>query len=81
MVGVGEPSQIRRATTSVIFRATGEAPARDLSPTHWRSVTLVGPYMMGASLFGPEGRRAVSGEGADVLTDMIRRTIEKTNAN
>jgi hypothetical protein len=79
MIGVTEPTNIRRASMSVIFQTTGDAPSDDLSPTHWRSVTLLGPYMMGAALFGPEGRRAVSGEGAGVLSDMIRRTIEKTN--
>jgi hypothetical protein len=34
---------------------------------------------MGASLFGPEGRRAITDEGATLLEEMIKRTTDKTN--
>lgn len=77
--GVGAPQDARQTDSSVVFRTTGNVPSPDLSPTHWRSVSKIGKFTMGASLFGPEGRRAVSGEGATVLEEMIKRTTDKTN--
>lgn len=78
---MSSPIQTRQSAASIVFQTTGPPPSSDLSPTHWRSVTLVGPFLMGAALFGPEGRRAVSEEGASVLEEMIARTTEKTNAS
>jgi len=78
--GLGSPLSTRSHTGSVIFQTTGPPPVADLSPLHWRSVSRVGGYTMGAALFGPADRRAVSEEGAEFLTEMIRRTTEKTNA-
>lgn len=78
--GLAPPAQTRQSPTSVIFQTTGTAPSGGLSPTHWRSFAKVGRFTMGAALFGPDGRRAVSDEGADVLEDMIRLTTEKTKA-
>jgi hypothetical protein len=75
---LSSPTQTRQSPATIVFQTTGSPPSSDLSPTHWRSVTLVGPLMMGAALFGPEGRRAVSEEGAGVLEEMIRLTTEKT---
>jgi hypothetical protein len=79
--GLASPGNTRRSDSSVIFQTTGPAPSGDLSTTHWRSVTLVGPFLMGAALFGPEGRRAVSDEGARVLQEMIELTTDRTNAS
>lgn len=78
---VTPPEDTREIENSVIFRTKGAAPSAELSPTHWRSISKIGKYTMAASLFGPEGRRAVSSEGADVLADMIKRTTAKTNAS
>lgn len=78
--GVTAPENTRQTNTSVIFRTKGKPPSEDLSPTHWRSVATVGEFTIGASLFGPEGRRAVSTEGASVLEEMIKRTTAKTSA-
>lgn len=78
--GVGTPEEARETQTSVVFRTKGTAPSSDLSPIHWRSVSKVGQFTMGASLFGPKGRRVVSDEGASVLEEMIKRTTKKTNA-
>tara|TARA_B110000879_G_scaffold209020_1_gene295797 strand:- start:437 stop:994 length:558 start_codon:yes stop_codon:yes gene_type:complete len=77
--GVSAPEKARQTDTSVIFRTKGTAPSSDLSPTHWRSVSKVGKFTMGASLFGPEGRRAITDEGATLLEEMIKRTTDKTN--
>lgn len=79
--GLGTPENAREGEFSVIFRTTGSVPSPDLSPIHWRSVSKVGNFTMGAALFGPEGRRAVSPEGSDVLEEMIKRTTDKTNAS
>ncbi|WP_298859250.1 hypothetical protein [uncultured Sulfitobacter sp.] len=78
--GVGAPEDARSNDDSIVFRTKGIAPSPDLSPTHWRSIAKVGKYTMGAALFGPAGRRAVSSEGAAVLEEMIKRTTNKTNA-
>lgn len=78
--GVSAPEEIRKTETSVVFRTTGKAPSSELSPTHWRSVSTVGGFTMGASLYGPKGRRVVSGEGADLLQEMIKRTTDKTKS-
>jgi hypothetical protein len=78
--GLDAPESTRQGETSVVFKTKGSAPSPDLSPTHWRSVSMVGDYTMGAALFGQAGHRAVSSEGADVLEDMIKRTSAKSNA-
>jgi hypothetical protein len=77
--GVSAPEDARLTDASVVFRTKGTAPSPDLSPTHWRSVSKIGRFTMGASLFGPEGRRAITSEGASVLEEMIKRTTDKTN--
>lgn len=79
--GLTNPQDVQQADASVVFKTTGTAPSPDLSPQHWRSVAQVDRYTMGAALFGPKGRRAVSGEGVGVLQDLIKRTTEKTNAS
>lgn len=79
--GLTRPLQSRQGLASIVFQTTGTPPSEDLSSTHWRSVAQVGSFTMGAALFGPEGRRAVSDEGGSVLEDMIRRTTEQTNAS
>lgn len=77
---LGVPSAVTPADASVVFRTSGAAPSRDLSAQHWRSVAQVGDFTMGAALFGPDGQRAVSEEGAGMLREMIRRTTQKTQA-
>jgi hypothetical protein len=74
------PENSRTAQDSVIFKTTGTAPTADLSPDHWRAVAKVAGFTMGLALFGPEGRRAVSAEGAEVLQETITRTTARTNA-
>ncbi|MDG1067616.1 MAG: hypothetical protein P8P40_04445 [Sulfitobacter sp.] len=78
--GLGQPQSISRHGQSVVFKTTGKPPAPDLSPYHWRSISRVGGYTMGAALYGPQDRRAVSDEGADLLREMIQRTTGKTKA-
>lgn len=77
--GVSTHKDARQTDTSVVFKTSGTAPTPDLSTTHWRSVSKVGRFTMGASLFGPEGRRAVTSEGAALLEEMIKLTTDKTN--
>lgn len=78
--GLGAPETLREGEQSIVFKTAGTAPSPDLSPKHWRSVAKIGRFTMGAALFGPEGRRAVTAEGASVLEEMIKRTTDKTNA-
>jgi hypothetical protein len=79
--GLGAAQSTRRGEASVIFKTTGTAPAPDLSPQHWRALAQVEGFILGAALYGPEGLRAVSDEGADILEDMIKRTLAKTAAS
>ena len=74
------PQNEVQADKGVIFKTSGQPPASDLSREHWRAVSQVGSFTMGAALYGPEKRRAVSEEGAEFLKEMIRRTTDKTNA-
>lgn len=78
--GASTPTRVRQTSDSVVFKTSGTAPSSDLSAAHWRSAAKIDKYTMGAALFGPEGRRAVSAEGASFLEEMIKRTTEKTNA-
>jgi len=78
--GLTPPQAAVRTDTSVVFKTTGTPPSPDLAAQHWRAVAKVDRFTMGAALFGPEGRRAVSAEGAQVLGQMIKRTTDKTNA-
>ncbi len=76
--GLGLPHNTSSHRGSVVFKTTGKPPAAGLSPHHWRSVSRVGGFTMGAALFGPQDHRAVSDEGADLLREMIQRTTDKT---
>jgi hypothetical protein len=78
--GLGQPRSASSYSTGVVFKTTGKPPAAGLSPHHWRSVTRVGGYTMGAALFGPQDRRAVSEEGAELLREMIGLTTARTKA-
>lgn len=80
-INVTVPRDTREAPERTIFKTTGTPPSPDLSPQHWRGVAKVGDFTIGAALFGPEGQRAVSAEGASVLEDMLERTTAKTNAS
>lgn len=79
--GLSAPSEERTSAASRVFKTTGSPPSSDLSPQHWRAIAQIGAFTMGAALFGPEGRRAVSAEGAEVLEEMIARTTQQTRAN
>lgn len=76
--GLGAPNSASRQERSVVFKTTGTPPTAGLSPHHWRSISRVGGFTMGAALFGPQDRRAVSDEGADLLREMIQRTTAKS---
>ena len=78
---LGAPTDTRITEQSVVFQTTGTPPADALAAQHWRSVSQVGRFTMGAALFGPEGHRALSAEGADLLEEMIMRTTAQTNAS
>lgn len=77
--GVTPPSDVQQTADRIIFMTTGIAPSGDLSSEHWRGVLKLDRFTIGAALFGPEGRRAVSPEGARVIQDMLDRTATKTN--
>lgn len=78
--GLGPPEEVRSAATGVVFMTTGTPPSPDLHTHHWRSISTVSGFTMGAALFGPQGRRAVSLEGAQLIEEMIQRTTQKSNA-
>ncbi|MBB3994282.1 hypothetical protein GGR95_001927 [Sulfitobacter undariae] len=78
--GLGAPQNAKRQATSVIFKTTGTPPSSTLAKQHWRAVAMVGGFTMGSALYGPEGRRAVSAEGAEILEEMIQGTTKKTIA-
>ncbi|QUJ76369.1 hypothetical protein KDD17_15985 [Sulfitobacter albidus] len=64
----------------MIFATTGDPPLPAMDDLHWRATARVGAFTMGASLFGPKDKRAVSIEGAGLLEEMIRRSIDTTLA-
>jgi hypothetical protein len=59
---------------ALTFSAKGEPPARGLAESHWRGLARVGDQMISLALFGPEGARAVTIEGREILNSLIRRT-------
>lgn len=74
---VAPPRDVKTTETSVIFQTEGDAPSEGLAASHWRAVAKFDRFIMGAALFGPENRRAVSSEGAEVLRQMITRSAAK----
>lgn len=78
---VSTPQDTRETDDRVIFKTAGTPPSADLASSHWRGVAKIDRFIIGAALFGPEGQRAVSGEGATVLEQMLERTMAETNAS
>ena len=72
--GLGAPRNTQSSRTRTIFRSTGPAPVDGMSDTQWRGAALVGGYLLGVALYGPEGGRAVSGEGSKVVSALIEGT-------
>lgn len=79
--GLGAAQDARTGDASIVFKTTGPPPSADMSSTHWRGIAKLNRFTIGAALYGPEGRRAVSGEGAGLIEDMLKRTAAKTNAS
>ncbi|MEP2919814.1 MAG: hypothetical protein ABJP06_03735 [Sulfitobacter sp.] len=77
---VTTPQDTRKTSDSIIFKTAGTPPGPELSSLHWRAVAMIDNFIIGAALFGPEGQRAVSSEGASVLAQMLERTAAKTSA-
>lgn len=77
---LGPPRDLRESDGKIIFKTTGTAPGTGLAPEHWRAVAKLDRFTIGAALYGPEGRRAVSGEGASLLEEMLKKTSDKTTA-
>lgn len=74
------PEDVRATADRVIFKTVSLPPSADLAPQHWRGVAKVEGFTIGTALFGPQGQRAVSPEGARVLEQMLERTAAKTSA-
>ena len=55
----------------VFFRATGDAPVRQMAAEHWRGSAVVASYVMWVALYGPKGGRALSPEGLGILSTLI----------
>ena len=79
--GLGSAQDARTGDASIVFKTTGPPPSADMSPTHWRGIAKLNRFTIGAALYGPEGHRAVSAEGASLIEDMLKRTTAKTNAS
>lgn len=76
--GTTPPQELRNGGDFLIFATTGAPPLDGLDDRHWRAVARVNGLTMGASLYGPQDRRAISVEGADLLEEMVRRTIDRS---
>lgn len=61
---------------SVVFRATGPAIDPNLSDEHWRGSALVNGQMIGVALYGRPNGAATSGEGRQLVAELIKRTEE-----
>lgn len=59
---------------AIVFRAEGAPPLADLAVSHWRANTRVADQLMGIALYGPEGGRAISNEGREVLRELIAKS-------
>ncbi|MEQ6249696.1 hypothetical protein ABMC89_12455 [Sulfitobacter sp. HNIBRBA3233] len=76
--GLAAPERQRDAADHTVFATRGTPPTPELSDLHWRAVARLGTYTMGVALFGAEGKRALSIEGAGLVEDLIARTRSKT---
>lgn len=56
----------------ITFRASGDAPLKGLSQDHWRGTARIGDQVLSVALYGPEDGRAITGEGRDIVVDLIR---------
>ncbi len=61
---------------TLTYRAEGVPPVKDVAVVHWRGKARVAEQFIGVALYGPEGGRAVSAEGREIVLDLIRRTKE-----
>lgn len=55
------------------FRANGKAPIDGVSDTHWRGTTRTGGHIIGVTLYGPAGGRALSREGRRIVSAVMSR--------
>lgn len=78
--GLGTPRYTQKSDTRTLFQTTGPAPVEGMSDTQWRGAALVGGYLLGIALYGPDGGRAVTSEGADVVLSLIERTDAASEA-
>lgn len=63
------------------FRADGPAPDPAYSSTQWRGISRIGTVALGLTLHGPEGGRAITTEGREMLNDLITRTRTSSAAS
>ena len=72
--GLGAPRDASAGDRLILFRAEGPAPIEGMAPTHWRAAARIGEYMLGLTLYGPEGGAAISAEGAVILRSLVARS-------
>lgn len=71
-------SNAKPANGAVTFRAEGRPPTKGLDIVHWRGTMRIGGQIVGLAFYGPQGGRAISSEGREVLNALIRRTLKNT---
>ncbi len=63
-----------RSSDTVTFRAEGAPPISGVGIRHWRGKARVADQLIGIAFYGPEGGRAASADGREIVLDLIRRT-------
>jgi hypothetical protein len=77
--GLSDVSRTETSDNSVVFRATGPAPFKDMSPTQWRATARINDQLLGLAFYQPNQASAGSEAGKPMLQDLITRTAEKNS--
>lgn len=74
-------TEVRGAEASdglILFRANGAPPAPGLSGQHWRAIARVGTHALAVAFYGSAQDPAASGEGRDLVAELVSRTKAET---
>lgn len=77
--GLGNISETSTSDNSVVFRATGDAPIKGMSATHWRATTQIDTQLLGLAFYQPEKASDGSLSGAEILQELISNTTAANN--
>lgn len=70
----------KRTGTPPMVRAVGSPPSSGLAEAHWRGAFVVNDQLVVLGLFAPEGSRALGATGANLLTQLARRTTSASRS-